>query len=162
MLNCHSCFRKHIQSFLHYSIQTRANHALATSSALPRTNTYHPSSQSGYAAFREEWLRSRGQTPAHKLKERKELGAKDRAIKKHLVYLKDPLKLSNDIRNTLRQGKFDEAQDVVRAASKDTQCVVSWNHLIDWQMSRGKVNGAVQTYNEVRTCPRCFLQVLWS
>jgi pentatricopeptide repeat protein len=37
----------------------------------------------------------------------------------------------------------------VRAASKTIKCTVSWNHLIDWQLSKGKINGAIRIYNEV-------------
>lgn len=76
------------------------------------------------------------------------------------MFLKDPLKLANDVRDTLRKDRFEEAQEVVRTASKDLQCVVSWNHLIDWQMSQGKVNGAVKTYNEVRACYRSYWELL--
>jgi hypothetical protein len=95
---------------------------------------------------RQKWLESRGVTPLHKRKERETDGP---LIKKQLKHLKDPLKLAEHVRATLREDDFETALAVVRAASKDTQCIVSWNHLIDWQLSRGKMNGAIKTYNEV-------------
>jgi hypothetical protein len=70
-------------------------------------------------------------------------------MKKQLKYLKDPLNLAEHVPKVLRDDDFESALALVRAASKDTQCIVSWNHLIDWQLSRQKMNGAIKTYNEV-------------
>lgn len=70
-------------------------------------------------------------------------------IQKELTYLGDPLKLASHVLALLRQGKSDEVELLVRTASKSFPCTVSWNHLIDWQLSQGKVNVAVKTYNEV-------------
>ena len=72
-------------------------------------------------------------------------------VRKQLKYLKDPLKLAEHVRATLREDDFESAMAIVRAASKDTECIVSWNHLIDWQLSKGRMNGAMKTYNEVFT-----------
>lgn len=95
---------------------------------------------------RQKWLESRGVTPLHK---RKEEQTDDTLVRNQLRHLKDPLKLAEHIRKTLREDGFEDALAIVRAASKNTQCVVSWNHLIDWQLSQGKMNGALKTYNEV-------------
>ena len=95
---------------------------------------------------RQAWLESRGVTPIHKQREKK---TEDQVIKKQLSYLKDPLKLADHVRKTLREDDFDNTLALVRAASKNIQCVVSWNHLIDWQLSKGKMNAAIKTYNEV-------------
>lgn len=64
-------------------------------------------------------------------------------------YLKDPLKLADTVREYLRDDKFDEALALTQFASKDVQCTVSWNHLINWQLTKGKVRGALKSYNEV-------------
>lgn len=93
---------------------------------------------------RKQWLDSRGVRPSKPPK-----SSGDKIIDQHLIYLKDPLKLAEFIRKTLRDGDFDTAQKVVRAASKDVQCIVSWNHLVDWQVTQGKLNAAIKTYNEV-------------
>ncbi|KAI9732239.1 MAG: hypothetical protein M1818_007558 [Claussenomyces sp. TS43310] len=64
--------------------------------------------------------------------------------------LKDPLKLAEAVREYLRGDNYDEARTLVEFASKTTACIVSWNHLIDWQLSKGKVNAAIKTYNQMK------------
>ncbi len=71
------------------------------------------------------------------------------AIEKELWHLKDPLKLANHIRDTLRNDDEKKALELVRAASKNVQCTVSWNHLMDYGMSKGRVNSSLKLYNEV-------------
>jgi hypothetical protein len=71
------------------------------------------------------------------------------AIQRQLVYLGDPLKLSEYVSSLLVKDKFTEAEQLLRAASKDKQYTVSWNHLINYQLKKGKVNSAYKTYNEV-------------
>jgi tetratricopeptide (TPR) repeat protein len=66
-----------------------------------------------------------------------------------LTYLGDPLKLADHVLHLLRQNRFDEAELLVQTASKRFPCTVSWNHLMDWQLSQGKVNTAIKTYNAV-------------
>lgn len=99
---------------------------------------------------RKQWLDSRGVRPSKTSKP-----PADKIIDQHLVYLKDPLKLADFIRKTLRDGDFETAQRIVRAASKDVQCIVSWNHLVNWQVTQGKLNAAIKTYNEV-----CMMEIL--
>jgi hypothetical protein len=70
-------------------------------------------------------------------------------LQKHPAYANDPLKLAEYVRKALKGDDFETAVAVVRAASKTLSCTVSWNHLMDWQMSKGKMNGAFKTYNEV-------------
>ena len=69
---------------------------------------------------------------------------------KELQFLNDPLKLAEHVVNLLRQKKALEAVDLVRAASRAMPCTVSWNHIINDALNRGKVIGAVKFYNEVR------------
>lgn len=63
---------------------------------------------------------------------------------------RDPLKLANDTLAKLKKDKFEEAIDLVRKSSAAIDCTVSWNHLIDWQCKKGKINSAVKTYNELK------------
>lgn len=70
-------------------------------------------------------------------------------LERELRYLKDPLKLADHTRDTLRNGEEKKALETIRAASGDVQCTVSWNHLIDYEMTKGRVNAAVKMYNEV-------------
>ncbi|KAI9844711.1 MAG: hypothetical protein M1838_002069 [Thelocarpon superellum] len=67
-----------------------------------------------------------------------------------LKYLRDPVKLADRVRFALRDGQVDQAMDLVREASKDIPCTVSWNHLMDYQMQRGRVAASLKTYNEMK------------
>lgn len=59
------------------------------------------------------------------------------------------MKLGDHIVQLLRQDGLDKALALVRLASKDIQCTVSWNYLIDFYMSKGKPSEAIKLYNEV-------------
>ena len=72
-------------------------------------------------------------------------------------WLRDPLKLGDHTVSLLRQDQYVKAQAIVRLASKDVQCTVSWNQLIDYTMSKGKVADAVTLYNEVGVSQRTSL-----
>ncbi|KAI9721127.1 MAG: hypothetical protein M1812_002608 [Candelaria pacifica] len=73
-----------------------------------------------------------------------------RALEQELRYLKDPMKLADHIRYTLRDENPEKSVELVRMASKDMQCTVSWNHIVDFQMTFGRVNAALKTYNEMK------------
>ncbi|KAI9673412.1 MAG: hypothetical protein M1817_002874 [Caeruleum heppii] len=78
-------------------------------------------------------------------------GSDDReALMTELRYLKDPLKLADHVRLSLRNGDFDKTQELVRLASKNQLCTVSWNHLVNYQLSEGKLAAALKTYNEMK------------
>lgn len=79
----------------------------------------------------------------------KALDPDERALNQELKYTTDALKLADNVRFKLRDGEEAKAFALVRLVSKRMQCVVSWNHLIDYQMSKSKVNPALRTYNEV-------------
>jgi len=59
------------------------------------------------------------------------------------------LKLGDNTLRLLRQDNVDKALAIVRLASKDVECTVSWNYMIDYYMSKAKVTDAVKLYNEV-------------
>lgn len=69
-----------------------------------------------------------------------------------LRWLKDPVRLADHTVKLLRQDDFPKALEIVRLASKDVECTVSWNHLIDYEMSKARVSTAVKLYNEVSSC----------
>ncbi|KAL8924429.1 MAG: hypothetical protein Q9208_004037 [Pyrenodesmia sp. 3 TL-2023] len=75
---------------------------------------------------------------------------KEKRLGKELVWLQDPLKLAENTISLLKDDKSAKAIDIVRMASKKASCVVSWNHLIDYEMSKGRAQKAVKIYNEVR------------
>ena len=67
-------------------------------------------------------------------------------------WLRDPLKLGDHVVRLLGKDDYQKALAIVEVASKDVQCTVSWNYLIDYLMSKGKVADAVKKYNQVRLC----------
>lgn len=180
MFTCRSCMRRNVQGFLkdpslhqtgaksgviqlqarvagrreygaEIAIQNDANPADFVSqdnyTEVEYTNQKSGAKYGTKALERQKWLQSRGTRPS--TKPRKEL-PDAYETRRELVWLGDPLKLAGHILDVLRRDRFDEAEHLVRAASKNIQCTVSWNHLVDWQISQGKVNGAIKTYNEVR------------
>ena len=76
---------------------------------------------------------------------------KKKNLEEELRWLKDPLKLATKVVDLLRRDEFQKALELVRLASKDVQCTVSWNHLVDYEMSKGRVTNASKIYNEVFT-----------
>jgi len=72
------------------------------------------------------------------------------ALEQELVYLGDPVKLAGHTVGLLRQSAPNKALELVRLGSKRMACTVSWNHLIDYEMSQGRVNSAMKLYNEVQ------------
>lgn len=71
------------------------------------------------------------------------------SLEHEMRWLKDPLKLGDCIVRLLKQDGFQKALALVRLASKNIECTVSWNYLIDFYMSKGRVSDAVKLYNEV-------------
>ena len=177
MLTCPNCMRRCLRSLIgdlpQHSISLRstrvptsfgrassartyaslvANEKISTvASTKSSKSTDAPSSPSN---TRQQWIESRGVRPAWKERSR-ESSDLDSQTSHELRYLKDPLKLADYVRKKLQGDNFELAQKVVRIASKDFQCVVSWNHLISWQLSKGALNAALKTYNEVFALPSC-------
>ena len=77
-------------------------------------------------------------------------------VKKRLTYLKDPVRIAEDVQRTLEKDKFDEALELTREACRNTDVVVSWNHLIDYQFKHNRMRAAFKLFNEVssRHVPR--------
>lgn len=72
-------------------------------------------------------------------------------VRKHLEHMKDPFKIAEHVERTLKKDLFEEALELTRTASKDAQCQVSWNYLIDYQLRNQKLHGAIKLFNEVRS-----------
>lgn len=73
-----------------------------------------------------------------------------KSLEMELRYLKDPLKLSEHVKYTLRCDKPEKALELCRLASKTMSCVVSWNAVIDSLMRKYKINEALKVYNEMK------------
>lgn len=63
------------------------------------------------------------------------------------------MKLADKTARLLETNDYYKALALVRAASKDMECVVSWNRLVDYNMAMGRVTAAVKIYNEVGRKP---------
>lgn len=74
---------------------------------------------------------------------------KQRDLEKELHYLPDPLRLAESTAKALAKGKHEKAVDLVRLASRNMACTVSWNHIINYYMGRSEPGIAIKLYNEV-------------
>ena len=74
---------------------------------------------------------------------------KKRSLETELLYLRDPLKLADNTVALLKEDQYEKALEVVKAASNRMSCVVSWNCLVDHELSGGKVHNALKLYNQV-------------
>lgn len=59
------------------------------------------------------------------------------------------MKLADHTVKLLQEDDPEKALGIVKLASKDVECTVSWNHLIDYEMSKARVTNAVKLYNDV-------------
>ncbi|MCJ1254506.1 hypothetical protein MMC24_002321 [Lignoscripta atroalba] len=75
---------------------------------------------------------------------------KRESLEQELRYLRDPLKLAENTVSLLRQHEHQKALEILRVASRDTACTVSWNHVIDYNMASGRVTAAIKAYNEMK------------
>jgi hypothetical protein len=144
MFSCRSCMRRHVCTLLGDPIlyQFGQRNTIVpeyTSRAIERS----------YTATSQTWERRPKQDKSRPSSKTTGKVLRPGAIRKELTYLGDPLKLADHVFHLVRQNRFDEAELLVQTASKSFPCTVSWNHLMDWQLSQGKVNVAIKTYNEV-------------
>jgi len=73
----------------------------------------------------------------------------DWAVRKELQYLKDPVDAAYHVRAVLKKGDFEHAAHLTRLATKTMNVVVSWNHLIEYQLGKDSIHHALKLYNEV-------------
>ncbi|GIZ37570.1 hypothetical protein CKM354_000101300 [Cercospora kikuchii] len=76
--------------------------------------------------------------------------ANEKALRKELEYLKDPLKLADHVDYVLRCEQPDKALDLCRLASKHMNCIVSWNHVVAWNAHNGRPAKAIAIFNEMK------------
>jgi hypothetical protein len=175
MLTCQACMRRYLRNLIGDFPQipvpsrntltpivcgrassTRSYSSFAAQEKLIADSSGYRNKVEGGSALksntRQEWIVSRGVRPAWKKKSGEASGI-DREAALELKRLQDPLKMADYVRQKLLKDQFEEAQMLVRAQSKHAQVVVSWNHLISWQLSKGSLNAALKTYNEVFAPP---------
>lgn len=133
----------------HVAVRHQNTHAFPSTEASPvppplsfSGNDEDQRTVPNHSVSRERSIIHKHPSTAHDPKRTRQLG-------KELVWLRDPVKLAENTIGLLRNDDHEKAIDTVRMASKNTSCTVSWNHLIDYDMSKGKVQKAVKIYNEV-------------
>ncbi|KAF2852875.1 pentatricopeptide repeat protein-like protein [Plenodomus tracheiphilus IPT5] len=70
--------------------------------------------------------------------------------KRELRYLQDPLELATFVSNELRKDRVEEMLQLVIMASHSMECVVSWNHIVDHYLTKGRVTDAIKVYNDMK------------
>lgn len=84
------------------------------------------------------------------------------AVVRELSGLQDPYNLAERVKRGLERGEELKMEALVRLASKNMSCVVSWNHLISYRLSKKRVSEAMKTYNEVCAAPITpFFGLVW-
>lgn len=149
MFVCKACARRASTSVLRQL--PNADIRLAT---LPRqfvTSSFLRKGQDqedGFAQF--EASVERQKTPEDReVDKKKALERSRRAMKKELQYTTDPYHIAENVVKKLKENDFDKALLLTREASKDKQCVVSWNHCIEYQFKNNKLHAAIKLFNEV-------------
>ncbi|KXJ97424.1 hypothetical protein Micbo1qcDRAFT_156302 [Microdochium bolleyi] len=62
----------------------------------------------------------------------------------------DPLRAAQHVSQLLSKDKFEDARAFTRAASKQAQVVVSWNHLIDHALKNQKLREGLKIFQEMK------------
>lgn len=166
MLDCNACIRRCIRTIFGDVLQATSYRQQTHAFQLPRRwrqlpqrmhSTSTAAVQSQEPLFTVPAYSSRP-TAVNQYGEQKENAVRrgQQFNQKHLLrelpFLKDPLKLANHILGLLREDEHKKALEIIRlASSKMVPCIVSWNHLVDYEMSKGRIAGAFKIYNEVRT-----------
>lgn len=149
MFVCRACARRASTSVIRQI--PNADGRLA---ALPRqfvTNSFLRQGQVQEDAFAEfEASVERQKTPEERQADKKKvLDKAKRAMKKELQYTTDPYHIAENVVKKLKEKDFEKALLLTREASKDKQCVVSWNHCIEYQFKNNKLHAAIKLFNEV-------------
>ncbi|KAK7731607.1 hypothetical protein SLS63_005293 [Diaporthe eres] len=110
---------------------------------------FGPEQEDGFAQF--EASVERQKTPEDRQADKKKaLDRAKRAMKKELQYTTDPYHIADNVVKKLMENDFDKALLLTREASKDKQCVVSWNHCIEYQFKNNKLHAAIKLFNEMK------------
>ncbi|KJZ76032.1 hypothetical protein HIM_04488 [Hirsutella minnesotensis 3608] len=80
----------------------------------------------------------------------KEEATLNRIVAKQLEYLRDPLHIADRVSKLLRVEEFDQALIMTRQASLHHNVVVSWNHLIDYQLRQQRLKPAIKLLNDMK------------
>ncbi|KAI1331306.1 hypothetical protein F5Y16DRAFT_361145 [Xylariaceae sp. FL0255] len=77
--------------------------------------------------------------------------AADWAAEKELQYMDDPFHVATRVKKALDDDDFEHAALITKkATSSGKAVVVSWNHLIDYQLKKDSIRAALKTYNDMK------------
>ncbi|KAI9725307.1 MAG: hypothetical protein M1828_003322 [Chrysothrix sp. TS-e1954] len=177
MFNCQACLRRHLRTLLasHYSTAAAPKHGSeAPPGARPgrwvppsRTRRSFPAQshdtkpeKGERESIADTWANSkeaqeqrsrindaRYPKPEDEQNEQRRL---ETTLKMELKYLKDPLLLANRVEKLLHNKNEAKAHALCRVSSRAVANVVSWNHLINYQLQKGSTQIALHTYNEMK------------
>ncbi|KAI0146035.1 hypothetical protein F4776DRAFT_653328 [Hypoxylon sp. NC0597] len=146
MFTCRECLRKASTALISHTACLNSRYATARP-IYASTQSLRHRKYATAAAHANAVEQDIAQDGARKIQT---ISSREWAAQKQLQYLKDPLHIANYVKKTLAKGDFEEAALVTRKASKDTKVVVSWNHLIDYQLRHDKLHAAIKLYNEMK------------
>lgn len=167
MLHCTNCIRTCLrdfisQGFAHYTTNTAAvsrpllRYRKLQSQVWSTRRGYRTATRAGrpLASQKPRIIREKDPEEGSNISDfEQEQRKKKWAIDEELKYLRDPLKLSENTTRLLRAGDRDKALELARAISKYGSYVVTWNHLIDFEMSQKRVGNAMELFNDVCRSP---------
>ena len=150
MFICRSCARNLVKALINhnpaplYPITTRP-----ISSTLPTTSPFQRRKVATTATTQKS--SSSVSTDVGDNKIALETRAKKSQLSRELQYLTDNVKLAKHVVKLLKQNEAEKALSLVQLAVRDRECTVSWNHLIDHEMSKGRPSSALKIFNDVRS-----------
>lgn len=166
MFVCRSCTRRASINFLRQNLpastrQTPAPRTFGSSSVSRQLPSSEPQSLSSdwgeleAVAESKEKEKERSKKKKaldngkHAAEKEEELKKLKWATKKELQFTTDPYHIAENVARKLEEKDFEKALTLTREASKNKQVVVSWNHLIQYQLQNQKLHTAIKLYNEV-------------
>ncbi|KAI1417716.1 hypothetical protein F5Y13DRAFT_185048 [Hypoxylon sp. FL1857] len=152
MFTCRECLRKASTALIHRAV--RLDNAFATIRPVYSSTQSHQrrkhTTTATYAEAETEAEAEEQDIAQDRSRRSRRLSPQEWAAQKQLQYLNDPLHIADYVRKTLAKGNFEEAALITRKASRDKKVIVSWNHLIDYQLQNDRLHAAIKLYNEMK------------
>ncbi|KAF6814372.1 pentatricopeptide repeat containing protein [Colletotrichum sojae] len=152
MLACAACLKRAIKPVVSagsFPETPRAlQHSLLLRRQLPRFfSVNRTTTAQAKESKKEDFLSAKADDPSAKRSQQK----LEWAVGKHLEHMSDPWKIAKHVEATLEKDRFDEALLLTKRASVGKQCVVAWNHLIDYEIRKQKrLGAAIKLYNDMK------------
>ncbi|KAI6092638.1 hypothetical protein F4821DRAFT_224529 [Hypoxylon rubiginosum] len=148
MFTCKACLRRAFASLINPSPRPYRTSTIPRPIYVSTQSRRHKTTYAEAGAPVE--TTKQDEAPGKDLKLQRVSQSQDWAAQKQLQYLKDPLYIAQHVSKTLEKDNFEEAALVTRKASRNTKVIVSWNHLIDYQLRHDKLHAGIKLYNEMK------------